>query len=192
MPPRESKANQRFSFVLAAPLWEGLFCWANNEAMNTHLYSSTRGISLEKEWALTRVWGRFFFFFFLIWVWTAGWVGWKTDGWRDRRIEGGMPRCWPEDECFSYFHTLLLVARSSTPPPQNRLFRVERELSGAQYRQCCLNFMHVTNILRPRRRWASACLLIAIKACLGVDTCLCPFNTLIHHLKINFVVIYNF
>lgn len=49
MPPRESKARQSFSLLWQHLYEGGLFWWDNNEAMNTHLYSSSREISLGKD-----------------------------------------------------------------------------------------------------------------------------------------------
>lgn len=131
---REQSRPALFS-ALAAPLWEGLFCWANNEAVNTHFYCSTRGISSAKDGAARRVSGRLYYPSLKCWL--GGWESVQTDRWMDRWTDGGMGGCWSE-ECFSYFRVLLLVARSSTPPRQNGsgVDSPElRELSAAQWRQ---------------------------------------------------------
>lgn len=76
---KREQSRPALFFALAAPLWEGLFCWANNEAVNTHFYCSTRGISLVKDEARSRVWGRLYYRGFEV---LGGWECRRMDGWR--------------------------------------------------------------------------------------------------------------
>ena len=135
---KREQSRPALFFALAAPLWEGLFCRANNEAVNTHFYCSTRGISLVKDRAQSRVWDRLYYGFEVL----GGWVCRRLDERTDRRMEGWRLR-W---SCLSYFHMLLFgglfLHSTFTKQIWRRLFRVERALSAAQYRQCWLNLVY--------------------------------------------------
>lgn len=76
------------------------------------------------------------------------------DGW-SKRWRGLVLRRWSGEGCFSYFHMLLSVAgflhSNATKQIWAGLFRVERELSAAQYRQDWLNLPYSPNILTPQR-----------------------------------------
>lgn len=85
---KREQSRPALFFALAAPLWEGLFCWANNEPVNTHFYCSTRGISLAKDRAPRRVWDRLYYPGLKCWV--GGWVCRRMDG----QTDGGMEGCW--------------------------------------------------------------------------------------------------
>lgn len=70
----------------------------------------------------------------------SGWVGVRTDGWKDRQMDG-----WRDAEVVVRGRVLQLLPHvivggpflhsTSTKQIWSRLFRVERALSAAQYRQ---------------------------------------------------------
>lgn len=130
---KREQSRPALFFALAAPLWEGLFCRANNEAVNTRFYCSTRGISLAKD-------GAEFETDFIMGL--KCWVGVQTVGWTDGQMDGGMEA----EVVVLEFHMLLFgglfLHSTFTKQIWRRLFRVERALSAAHYRQCWLNWVY--------------------------------------------------
>lgn len=116
MPPRESKADQRFSLHWQHLYEEGSFAGPTMRPW-IHIFtvlpggSHWRRIGAGRRVSRQTLLSRFE---------VLGGV--QTDGGKgiDRWMDGGMLRWWSEEECFSHFHMLLSAARSSTPPPQNR------------------------------------------------------------------------
>lgn len=143
MPPRESKADQRFSLHWQHLYEKGSFAGPTMRPW-IHIFTVLPGGShwRSPEPSLRQT--------LLSGFEVGGWVGGWMAGWTDRWTDGGRRRWWPEEECFSYFHVLLLVARSSTPSRQKRSgvdSSEWRELSAAQYRQYWFNLTYSSNTL---------------------------------------------
>ena len=143
---KREQSRPALFFALAAPLWGGLFCWANNEPVNTHFHCSTRGISLGKDRAPS--WGRLYYPCLKWWVGGCR----RTERWTDRQIDRQMEGCWGDGQMKSA--SVASTCYCWWPVPPLHLHKTDLEqalqsgerLSAAEYTQYWVNLVHSYNI----------------------------------------------